>query len=269
MTDDGLLIEGAEIRPMFQDFNLHAEFRIPYMPQADGQSRGNSGLYLQSRYECQVLDSFGTEPLYNGLGSLYRFKKPDLNMAFPPLVWQTYDIQFTAPRWASDGTKIREAHITSWINGVKVQNNVALPNKTGAGQEEAPLLLPIRIQDHGDPVRFRNIWIIDRGLMTAPFPVKTPKPKPQKPSEPAKAEKKPEPKKKTQPNADKAAEKKPDAEQKSDSKKETPKPAPKQDPKSAPKKPQPKPETPQQDAPKPAPPENEAPKSGEAKPKAE
>jgi hypothetical protein len=175
MTDHGLLKEGAVIKPMFQDFNLHVEFRLPYMPQADGQARGNSGLYLQSRYECQVLDSFGTEPLYNGLGALYRMKTPDVNMAFPPLVWQTYDVHFTAPRWAADGTKLRDAHITSWVNGVKVQDNVALPSKTGAGQTEAPSLLPIKIQDHGDPVRFRNIWVIDRGLTRAKFPVRATK----------------------------------------------------------------------------------------------
>lgn len=171
MTEDGLLMEGADLKPMFQDFNLHVEFRIPYMPQADGQSRGNSGLYLQSRYECQVLDSFALEPLVNGLGSLYRFKAPELNMAFPPLVWQTYDVQFTAPRWASDGSKLRNAHVTSWINGVKVQDNVALPSKTGAGKQEEPNLLPTKFQNHGDPVRFRNIWLIDRGISSGEFPV--------------------------------------------------------------------------------------------------
>ena len=171
MTKEGLLKEGALIKPMFQDFNFHAEFRIPYMPLAQGQQRGNSGFYLQSRYECQVLDSFALEPVFNGLGALYRQKKPLLNMAFPPLVWQTYDIQFTAPRWAADGTKIRNAQITSWVNGVKVQDNVALPNKTGAGQPEGPNLLPTLIQNHGDPVRFRNIWIVDRGLATGDFPV--------------------------------------------------------------------------------------------------
>lgn len=171
MSQDGLLMQGADLKPMFQDFNLHVEFRLPYMPEADGQSRGNSGLYLQSRYECQILDSFALDPLFNGLGSLYRFKSPDLNMSFPPLVWQTYDLQFTAPRWASDGSKIRDAHITSWVNGVKVQDNVALPDKTGAGKQEEPLLLPTKIQDHGDPVRFRNIWLIDRGLASSEFPV--------------------------------------------------------------------------------------------------
>jgi hypothetical protein len=171
MTDGGLLKEGADIKPMFQDFNLHVEFRLPYMPEATDQGRANSGLYLQSRYECQVLDSFAQDPVYNGCGALYKFRAPDLNMCLPPLVWQTYDIQFTAPRWASDGTKLRDAHVTSWVNGVKVQDNVALPSKTGAGKDEAPTLLPIRIQDHGDPVRFRNVWIIDRGLASGEFPV--------------------------------------------------------------------------------------------------
>ncbi|MGI9470284.1 MAG: 3-keto-disaccharide hydrolase [Rubripirellula sp.] len=171
MTKDGLLMEGATIKPMFQDFNLHVEFRLPYMPQADGQSRGNSGLYLLGRYECQVLDSFALDPLYNGLGALYRFRAPDLNMALPPLAWQTYDVQFTSPRWAADGSKIRNAHITSWVNGVKVQDNVELPNKTGAGKQEEPNLQPILLQNHGDPVRYRNIWVVDRGLAAGDFPV--------------------------------------------------------------------------------------------------
>lgn len=176
LTPNGLLQQGAGIRPMIQDFNLHVEFRLPYMPMADGQSRGNSGLYLQSRYECQILDSFGTEKLFNGHGALYRTKAPDVNMAFPPLSWQTYDVHFTAPRWASDGTKVRNAHITSWVNGVKVQDNVSLPNKTGAGKEEQPTLSPMHIQDHGDPVRFQNVWIVDRGIVTADFPVMSTKP---------------------------------------------------------------------------------------------
>lgn len=179
MTEEGLLTEGCEIKPMFQDFNLHLEYRIPYMPAASDQGRGNSGVYLQSRYECQILDSFAEEPLFNGHGSLYRFRKPDLNMSFPPLVWQTYDIAFTAPRWAADGSKIRNARITSWVNGVKIHDDVELEDKTGAGKAEEPLLLPTKLQDHGDPVRFRNIWAVDRGLdSTTPFPVWTEKKRP-------------------------------------------------------------------------------------------
>ncbi len=172
MTSDGLLMAGADLKPMFQDFNLHVEFRLPYMPSATGQARGNSGLYLQSRYELQVLDSFAEQPTFNGIGSLYRTRKPDVNMCLPPLQWQTYDVAFTAPRWSADGSKVRNGRVTAWLNGVKVQDDVELPNKTGAGQEEAPTLLPIRFQNHKDPVRFRNIWLIDRGLTpVAKFPV--------------------------------------------------------------------------------------------------
>lgn len=172
MTEDGLLIEGADFKPMHQDFDLHLEFRLPYMPEARDQGRGNSGVYIQGRYECQILDSFGALPVFNGAGALYRYRTPLVNMALPPLVWQTYDIRFTAPRWAADGTKIRNARITSWLNGVIVQNDVELETKTGAGQEETPTLLPTKLQNHTDPVRFRNIWIIDRGLApSASFPV--------------------------------------------------------------------------------------------------
>ena len=171
MTDEGLLMEGADLKPMFQDFNLHVEFRLPYMPEAKDQSRGNSGVYLQSRYECQILDSFAQDPLINGAGALYRFRAPEVNVCLPPLVWQTYDIQLTAPRWAADGSKTRNARITSWLNGVKVQDNVELPNKTGAGKPEEPILLPSRLQDHGDPVRFRNVWVVDRGMMLSDFPI--------------------------------------------------------------------------------------------------
>ncbi|MEM9941730.1 MAG: family 16 glycoside hydrolase [Planctomycetota bacterium] len=176
MSTEGWLKEGALVKPLFQDYNLHAEFRLPYMPEAEGQKRGNSGMYLQCRYECQVLDSFATIPVASGCGAIYRFKKPDLNMCLPPLSWQTYDIKFTSPRWDSDGNKIRNASISSWLNGVKIQDDVSLPNKTGAGQPEEPSLLPIRIQNHGDPVRFRNVWIADRGLIDmTEFPIKTTK----------------------------------------------------------------------------------------------
>ncbi len=173
MTEDGLLLPGADVKPMFQDFNMHVEFRLPYMPSEEGQARGNSGCYLQSRYEVQVLDSFSEAPTFNGCSSLYRQKAPDLNMCLPPLVWQTYDIAFTAPRWAADGSKMRNGRITVWQNGVKTQDDAEIENKTGAGKIEAPSLLPIKFQNHKDPVRFRNIWIIDRGLTpVAEFPVK-------------------------------------------------------------------------------------------------
>ena len=195
MTEDGLLMEGADVKPMFQDFNLHLEFMLPYMPAARDQGRSNSGVYLQSRYEVQILDSFAMEPRNNGCGGLYRFRNPDINMSFPPLRWQTYDIVFTAPRWASDGKKLKNARITVWHNGVKIHNKVELPNKTGAGKPEEPTLLPIRLQNHGNPIRFRNIWIIDRGARpSARFPVR-PRPmgaRQPKEGEPAKDGKQPD-----------------------------------------------------------------------------
>ncbi|TWT65871.1 3-keto-disaccharide hydrolase [Crateriforma conspicua] len=164
MDDDGFLKVGADMLPLFQDFDLHLEFKLPYMPKSDSQARGNSGIYIHSRYECQVLDSFAQPRLFNGCGAIYRFKAPDLNMCLPPLVWQTYDIRFTAARWNADGSKRRNARISSWLNGVKVQDDVEVVDKTGHGQPEGPTLLPTKFQNHSDPVLYRNIWIIDRGL---------------------------------------------------------------------------------------------------------
>jgi hypothetical protein len=177
MTEDGLLMAGTDIKPMFQDFYLHLEFRLPYMPNSDDQARANSGCYILSRYEVQILDSFAQLPKFNGASSLYRTKSPDLNMSYPPLVWQTYDIGFTSPRWSADGSKLRNAKITVWHNGVKTQDGFDIPNKTGAGKEEQPSLLPIKLQDHRDPVVYRNIWIVDRGLTEGvKFPVLSPTP---------------------------------------------------------------------------------------------
>jgi hypothetical protein len=175
MTGDGLLVEGAQMKPMFQDFNLHVEFLLPYMPSARDQARANSGIYLQSRYEVQVLDSFAQEPTFNGCGSLYRQRTPDMNMSLPPQVWQTYDIVFTAPRWNSDGEKLHNGRLTVWHNGVKIHNNVEILSKTGHGQPEEPLLLPTYLQNHGNPVRYRNVWLVDRGVAPAVnFPVMAP-----------------------------------------------------------------------------------------------
>lgn len=161
VTPDGLLEIGAETKEPVQNFTLHAEFRTPYMPYARGQSRGNSGFYLQKRYEVQVLDSFGLDLQFNDCGSLYRFKAPDLNMSFPPLRWQTYDIDFTAPKFDAAGKRTAKGRITVRLNGVVVQNNVELENKTGGGSPEGPNPLPILLQNHGNPVHFRNIWLID------------------------------------------------------------------------------------------------------------
>ena len=177
VTPDGLLEIGCETKDPVQNFTLHAEFRTPYMPYARGQARGNSGFYLQKRYEVQVLDSFGLELQFNDCASLYRFKAPDLNMSFPPLSWQTYDIDFTAPKFDADGKRTAKGRITVRHNGIVVHNNVELENKTGGGTPEGPNPLPILFQNHGNAVHFRNVWLIDQDATpTHPAPCSAPAP---------------------------------------------------------------------------------------------
>lgn len=161
--DGALLKEGTETKEGYGDFQLHLEFMLPYMPTARGQGRANSGVYIQSRYEVQVLDSFGLDGIENECGSLYRQRKPDLNMCLPPLQWQTYDIWFFGPRFDSEGKKQQNARITVLQNGVAVQNNVDIIAKTGGGAQEGPQHLVTKLQNHGNPVRFRNIWLVHYG----------------------------------------------------------------------------------------------------------
>jgi hypothetical protein len=161
ITPDGLLLAGVLTKRPVGAFRLHLEFRTPYMPQASGQSRGNSGVYIQQRYEVQILDSFGLEGVENECGGLYRQTRPDLNMCLPPLAWQTYDIWFTPPSFAEDGkTKTDNARITVLHNGVPIHLHREITAKTGGGKAEGPEALPINLQDHGNPVTFRNIWLV-------------------------------------------------------------------------------------------------------------
>lgn len=160
VTSDGLLMEGVLTKEMVKDFRLHLEFRTPFMPNSLGQARGNSGVYIQRRYEVQVLDSFGLEGVHNECGGVYRQKPPAVNMALPPLVWQTYDIHFRAARFNEAGEKTAKAVITVYHNGVPIHADYELTNKTGAGQPEGPSAMPILLQNHSDPVRFRNIWLV-------------------------------------------------------------------------------------------------------------
>jgi Family of unknown function (DUF6807)/3-keto-disaccharide hydrolase len=146
-------------RQNFRDFRMHAEFKTPLLPpDVKGQGRGNSGIYIQRRYEVQILDSFGLPLMINGCGSLYRFKAPDKNVCDMPGRWQSYDIIFHAARYEGN-KKVENARITVWQNGVLVQNNVELENKTGAGRPEGPEPEPILLQEHHNKVWFRNIWI--------------------------------------------------------------------------------------------------------------
>lgn len=161
INDEGYLQVGTETLEAWSNFTLHAEFRVPYQPKHRDQQRGNSGFYLQRRYEVQVLDSFGRLPQDFDAGALYRFKAPLVNACLPPLTWQTYDLHFRAPTFAADGTKCCPGRISVWHNGICVQSDTELTRKTGAGKPEGPTSLPLLLQDHGDPVVFRNLWLID------------------------------------------------------------------------------------------------------------
>lgn len=160
ITPEGHLMAGPLTAEPVGDFRLHIEFRTPYKPYARGQQRGNSGVYIQERYEVQVLDSFGLEGAANECGGLYRQRPPDVNMCLPPLAWQTYDIWFTAAKFDEAGKKTDNARITVKHNGIKVHDDVEITNKTGAGKKEEPFPRPIRLQDHGNPVVYRNIWMV-------------------------------------------------------------------------------------------------------------
>ncbi len=166
-TGDGkeelLLMQGATSSRTFRDFTAHIEFRLPFMPESRGQARGNSGAYYQGRYETQILDSFGLEGDDNETGGIYGIRKPDLNICFPPLSWQTYDIDFTAARYDKAGKKIRNARLTVKLNGVTVQDDIEVPQATRAAPlKEADSPGPVYLQDHGNQVRFRNIWVLPR-----------------------------------------------------------------------------------------------------------
>ncbi len=161
MTPDGLLKEGVTSKLKHGSCQLHLEFRLPYMPKASGQGRGNSGCYLQGRYEVQILDSFGLEGKNNECGGIYTIKDPSQNMCYPPLAWQTYDIDYTAAKFDDQGKKVKSAVMTVKHNGIVVQENVELTHATTAAPlKEGPEPGPIHLQNHGNPVRFRNIWIV-------------------------------------------------------------------------------------------------------------
>ena len=142
----------------FTDFMLHVEWMEPDMPDATGQGKGNSGVYLQGRYEIQVLDSYGLEPPGKGdCGAVYNQFAPLVNACKPPLQWQTYDVVFRAARVEEN----EQARITAIQNGKIIHNNIQVEGPTGGAMDDkisepGPLLL----QDHGNPVKYRNVWIV-------------------------------------------------------------------------------------------------------------
>ncbi|MEU5023659.1 family 16 glycoside hydrolase [Streptomyces milbemycinicus] len=162
-AEDSIEVCCGDIRTKqaFGDFRLHAEFRVPKLPDdVTGQDRGNSGIYLQERYEIQILDSFGVEKLAsNEAAAIYNKKAADVNAATAPESWQTYDIEFRAARFDTAGLKTDDARITVVWNGRKVHDNVAVDGPTAGGDAESAAAGAIRLQDHGNKVRFRNLWI--------------------------------------------------------------------------------------------------------------
>jgi hypothetical protein len=164
-VENGYLIAtGCTSKREFGDYKLHLEFRTPYMPQARGQQRGNSGIYHSGRWETQILDSFGLDGKDNECGGIYSVSKPRLNMCLPPLAWQTYDVDFTAAKFDASGKRIAWPRITVRLNGVLVHEDLELPKDfTTAAPINKPLATPegpVFLQNHNNPVVFRNIWIV-------------------------------------------------------------------------------------------------------------
>jgi len=161
LIEGNLLLAGCTTKNNFRDYRLHLEFRTPFVPQALGQGRGNSGVYHQGRYETQVLDSFGFENEGNTCGAIYGVKPADFNACLPPLRWQTYDVEFIAARWDTQGKKVSDAQLTVWLNGYPIHRDQKVPGSTTAAPVgESPSDGPLYLQDHGNPVAYRNIWLV-------------------------------------------------------------------------------------------------------------
>lgn len=171
ILDGGILqanpaLNSIETRRTFKDCRLHLEFRVPLLPEARGQERGNSGVFLQEYYEIQILDSYGLPGYWNECGAIYRISAPYVNMCLPPLQWQTYDIEFRAARFDEQGNLLEKARVTVLHNGVAVQKDHEIPRGTSGDATKPPVPAvkepgPIRLQAHKNRVQFRNIWVVD------------------------------------------------------------------------------------------------------------
>jgi hypothetical protein len=151
-------------RAEFGDMQLHVEWATPAVVKGDGQGRGNSGVFLQGRYEVQVLDSFNNTTYFHGqAGAVYKQYPPLVNASRKPGEWQTYDIIYHAPKFDEGGNVLKKARVTVLHNGVLIQDDVEILGST-THEEVQPTYskhgkAPLRLQDHGNPVRYRNIWV--------------------------------------------------------------------------------------------------------------
>lgn len=150
-------------RQQFGDIQLHVEFWLPLMADSFGQARANSGVIINNIYEIQVLDSFGLVPAMGDCGSIYDQTRPLVNASLPPEQWQTYDITFRAPRMTPDGSVTEKARVTVDLNGVRIHTNVPIEGATAGHPPGKPpknaATGPLHLQDHGNRVRYRNVWI--------------------------------------------------------------------------------------------------------------
>jgi hypothetical protein len=164
--EDGVaIVQGGDIttKQSFGDCQLHVEWSAPVPATGSSQGRGNSGVYLMDRYELQVLDSYDNKTYFDGQASgIYKQTPPMVNAMRPPGEWNTYDIIWTAPKFKDDGSLESPAYITVLHNGVLTLNHFALLGNTPYSEPpkyEKHGKLPIHLQDHGNPVRYRNIWV--------------------------------------------------------------------------------------------------------------
>ena len=144
----------------FTDHQLHIEFWLPLMADCTGQARANSVVYLQGSYEVQVLDSYGLDSKDDDCGGIYKVAPPMVNACRPPEQWQTYDIFFVAPKFDENGNKVSNARVTVLHNGVFIHHDREIPKPTG-GELDRDLTGPgpLMLQDHGNLIRYRNIWV--------------------------------------------------------------------------------------------------------------
>lgn len=164
-NQNGILnTDGGDIltKRKFNNYVMHIEFMLPYRPEARGQGRGNSGFYQVDHYEVQVLDSFGLDGKDNECGGVYTKAAPKVNMCLPPLVWQTYDVEFTNAV-SENGKQVKPARMTLRHNGVVIHEDLDINGPTGGSRSE-PVGTPgpIKLQGHGNPLQYRNIWIVEK-----------------------------------------------------------------------------------------------------------